>query len=126
MSIKKGRVYSNPLLWNRVNPPLTSLISHKLSINPHKVQFLNLEINVQIKLSYIGGVDEYYWRLIREIEELRGRDWEYKEIADYLNSQGYKSRRGKSFYGSLVERIYKKYLIKMEKEMIKSIEIKEK
>ena len=111
---------------SRINPTLNSLISHKLSINPHKLQLLNLEVNIQIKLSYIGGVDEYYWRLIREIEELRERDWEYKEIANYLNSQGYRSRRGKRFYGSLVERVYKKYLIKLDNEMIRSINVVEK
>ena len=120
-----GRVYSTRLQWNRINPTLTSLISHKLSKTSHKTQFLNLDINIEIKLSYIGGVDEYYWKLIRIIEELLESDWEYKEISEYLNQSGYRSRRGKRFYGSLVERIYKKYLKKIENEMIRNIEIRE-
>ena len=44
---------------------------------------------------------------------------------EYLNQSGYRSRRGKRFYGSLVERIYKKYLKKIENEMIRNIEIRE-
>lgn len=78
---------------------------------------------MQIKLSYLGGGDVYYWKLMGIIEDLRGRNWEYKEIADYLNSLGYSSRRGKTFKSNLVERSYKKYLIKLEKERLQSISV---
>ena len=41
---------------------------------------------MEIKLSYLRGLSEYQWELIRKIEGLRGQDWTYKEIADYLHS----------------------------------------
>ena len=63
---------------------------------------------MEIKLSYLRGLREYQWELIRKIEDLRGQDWTFKEIADYLHSKGYTSSRGKPLSPPLVERMYKK------------------
>ena len=79
---------------------------------------------MEIKLSYLRGVDEYYWEMIRVIEELRRKSWMYKEISDHLKSRGFVSRRGKPLSPQLVERMYKKYLMKLDNESIKDFSIK--
>ena len=78
---------------------------------------------MEIKLSYLRGLTEYQRELIRKIEDLRGQDLTFKEIADYLHSKGYTSSRGKPLSPPLVERMYKKYLKKIENESIKNISL---
>ena len=79
---------------------------------------------MEIKLSYLRGLTEYQWEITRKIEDLRGQDWTYKEIADYLHSKGYTSSRGKSLSPPLVERMYKKYLKKTDNESLKNLSVK--
>ena len=62
--------------------------------------------------------------MIRVIEELRRKSWMYKEISDHLKSRGFVSRRGKPLSPQLVERMYKKYLMKLDNESIKDFSIK--
>ena len=62
--------------------------------------------------------------MIRVIEGLRGKSWMYKEISDHLKSRGFVSRRGKPLSPQLVERMYKKYLMKLDNESIKDFSIK--
>ena len=78
---------------------------------------------MEIKLSYLRGLSEYQWELIRKIEDLRGQDWTYKEIADYLHCKGYTSSRGKPLSSPLVERMYKKYLKKIDSESLKEMSV---
>ena len=101
-----------------------SLISQKLSSTPHEVGSIDVEISVEIKLSYLRGLTEYQGELIRKIEDLRGQEWTYKEIADYLNSKGYVSSRGKPLSPPLVERMYKKYLKKIVNESLKDLSVR--
>ena len=117
-------IWLNRLQWNNLNPTLNSLISHKLSSTPHEVGFIDVEISVEIKLSYLRGLTEYQRELIRKIEDLRGQYWTFKEIADYLHSKGYTSSRGKPLSPPLVERMYKKYLKKIDKESLKDLSIR--
>ena len=119
-----GWVKNNPLQWSRLNPPKSLSTSLKSLLSSHESGVIELEINVEIKLSYIGGVDEYYWELIRNIEEFKRQLWTYKEISDHLHSKGFTSRRGKRISPQLVERMYKKYLKKLDNESIKDISIK--
>ena len=79
---------------------------------------------MEIKLSYLRGLSEYQWELIRKIEDLRGQDWTFKEIADYLHSKGYTSSRGKPLSPPLVERMYKKFLLKKFNESLKDLAIR--
>ena len=62
--------------------------------------------------------------MIRVIEELRGKSWMYKEISDHLKSRGFVSRRGKPLSPQLVERMYKKYLKKIENESLKDLSLR--
>ena len=119
-----GWVKNTPLQWSRLNPPKSLSTSLESLLSSHESGVIELEINVEIKLSYIGGVDEYYWELIRNIEEFKRQLWTYKEISDHLHSKGFTSRRGKRISPQLVERMYKKYLKKLDNESIKDISIK--
>tara|TARA_A200000113_G_scaffold217091_1_gene223110 strand:+ start:660 stop:911 length:252 start_codon:yes stop_codon:yes gene_type:complete len=71
---------------------------------------------VESKLSNLRGLSRYQEELIRLIEEFRGKSWMYREISDYLISRGFKSSRGKDLSPQLVERMYKKYLRKVQRE----------
>ena len=79
---------------------------------------------MEIKLSYLRGLTEYQRELIRKIEDFRGQDWTFKEIADYLHSKGYTSSRGKPLSPPLVERMYKKFLLKKFNESLKDLAIR--
>ena len=102
---------------------LSLLTPFIFSSTPHKRCLIELEIIVDIKLSFIRGVNEYCWEMIRVIEELRGKFWMYKEMPEHLKSRGFVYRRGKPLFPQLVERMYKKCLKKIENEFIKSISI---
>ena len=79
---------------------------------------------MEIKLSYLRGLSEYQWELIRKIEDLRGQDWTFKEIADYLHSKGYTSSRGKPLSPPLVERMYKSFLKRKDNERLKDLRVR--
>ena len=48
--------------------------------------------------------------------DLREKSWTFKDISKYLISKGYRSTRDKELSPQLVERMYKKYLKKTERE----------
>ena len=75
-----------------------------------------MEISVDIKLSFLGGLSRYQENLIEIIKELREYSWTYKDISTHLISKGYRSTRDKELSPQLVERMYKKYLKKIERE----------
>ena len=126
--VKKGEIHNvatDTLLQSSSDSNISSLLTPLLfPSTPYKSEFIELEINIEIKLSYIRGVNEYYWELIRNIEEFKRQSWTYKEISDHLHSRGFTSRRGKRMSPQLVERMYKKYLKKLDNESIKDISIK--
>ena len=111
-----NRFKLSPLQWSKFKRQLSSSILHELSISSHKNKKLNLNISVEIKLSYLNGLSRYQEELIRNIEELRGKSWMFKDISDFLKSKNFKSSRGKEISPQLVERMYKKYLKKIERE----------
>lgn len=115
MSINR-EILRNRLQWNKFAVLFSSLISHELSISPHKPGDFKVVISVESKLSNLRGLSRYQEELIRLIEEFRGKSWMYREISDYLISQGFKSSRGKDLSPQLVERMYKKYLRKVQRE----------
>ena len=106
----------SPLQWSKFGRQFSLLILHQLSINPHKVKNINVVISIDSKLSFLNGLSRYQEELIRHIEELREKSWTYKDISEYLISKGYRSTRDKELSPQLVERMYKKYLKKTERE----------
>ena len=71
---------------------------------------------MDIKLSFLGGLSRYQENLIEIIKELRENSWTFKDISEFLISKGYRSTRDKELSPQLVERMYKKYLKKIERE----------
>ena len=71
---------------------------------------------MDIKLSFLGGLSRYQENLIEVIKKLREYSWTYKDISTHLISKGYRSTRDKELSPQLVERMYKKYLKKTERE----------
>ena len=102
--------------WSKFIRTFPLLILHKLSINPLKVKKLNVVISVNSKLSFLRGLSRYQENLIEIIKELREYSWTYKDISTHLISKGYRSTRDKELSPQLVERMYKKYLKKIERE----------
>ena len=123
MTIERSYKLS-PLQWSKFIRTFPLLILHQLSINPHKVKNISVEISLEIKLSYLRGLSRYQEELIRVIEELRGESRTYKDISDLLKSKNFKSSRGKELSPQLVERMYKKYLRKIERENFIDISLK--
>ena len=106
----------NRLQWNRFEITFISLILHQLLINPYKLKKFNPKISVKFKPSYINSYSVYQGEIIGIIRRLRENHKTFKEISNYLNTKNYKSIRNKKFSPSLIERIYKKYLIKLDRE----------
>jgi len=104
------------LQWNKSKSSFTLLILHKLSINPLELKNLDLVFSIKFKPSFVNGLSRYQEELIRVIEELREESRTFKEISEYLKSKGYRSTRDKELSPQLVERMYKKYLKKIERE----------
>jgi len=105
-----------PLQWSKSTSTFTSIILHQLLINPHKLKNFKLNISIKFKPSYINSYSEYQKELIGVIKKLRGNHKTFKEIANHLNTKNYKSIRNKRFTPQLIFGIYKKHLIKLERE----------
>ena len=67
----------------------------------------------KLKLGYLGSYGVYQETLGEDIKGEKGKMGGcYKEIASYLNDRGFKSSRGRVLSATLVERMYKKLLLK--------------
>ena len=107
-------ISQNQSRWSKFNRSFPLLILHELSISSHKPKYINVVISLDIKLSFLRGLSRYQENLIEIIKNLRGNSWTYKDISEYLVSKGYRSSRGKDLSPKLVERMYTKYLKKIE------------
>jgi len=65
----------------------------------------------------------YQETLGEDIRRLRENGWMYKEISHYLTERGYMSSRGRVLKANLVERMYKKLLLKRKREGERNMEI---
>ena len=111
------------LQWNRFEITFISLILHQLLINPLNLKNIKLNISVKFKPSYINSYSEYQGEIIGIIRRLREDNKTFKEIANILNSKNYRSIRNKQFTPQLIFGIYKKHLIKLERECEMSVEV---
>ena len=77
----------------------------------------------KLKLGYLGSYGVYQETLGEDIKRLRENGWMYKEISQYLTERGYMSSRGRVLKANLVERMYKKLLLKRKREGERNMEI---
>ena len=72
---------------------------------------LKFTLTSKLKLGFLGNYGVYQETLGEDIREKRENGW-MLEIASYLNDRGFKSSRGRVLSAKLVERMYKKLLLK--------------
>lgn len=109
-------VYLNRLQWSKANRIISLSILHQLLINPYKLKNHKQNISIKFKPSYINSYSMYQKEIIGIIRRLREDNKSFIEISKVLNSKKYKSIRNKQFTPPLIERIYKKHLIKIKRE----------
>jgi len=113
----------NRLQWNRFEITFISSILQQLLLNPHKLKNFKPKISIKFKPSFINSYSRYQEEIIGIIRRLREDNKTFKEIANILNSKNYKSIRNKQFTPQLIFGIYKKHLIKLEREFEMEIEL---
>ena len=104
--------------WNRLRAISLSSFLLNLPDFPYKdtpEYTLKFTLISKLKLGYLGSYGVYQETLGEDIREKRENGW-MLEIASYLNDRGFKSSRGRVLSATLVERMYKKLLLKRERE----------
>ena len=70
--------------------------------------FLTFRLSVRASHLWTAPYSEYQQFLYDTISEFRQKEWNYTQIANWLNENNYKTARGKKFQGSHVHSIVKK------------------
>ena len=76
---------------------------------------LGCDIYITTRQLIVVHLNEEWEQLLELIWKLHTDRMESKEIAHYLNTQGYKQRRTEKFYGNSVWGILKKYKIRKQR-----------
>ena len=74
--------------------------------------FLTFRLSVRASHLWTAPYSEYQQFLYDTINEFRQKEWNYTQIANWLNENNYKTARGKKFQGSHVHSIVKKKRIR--------------
>ena len=70
--------------------------------------YLTFVLSVRVTHLWVAPYSEYQQFLFVTINDLREKGWNYRQIADWLNQNDYKTPRGKMFHGSHAHSIVKK------------------
>ena len=70
--------------------------------------YLTFVLPVRVTHLWVAPYSEYQQFLFVTINDLREKGWNYQEIADWFNSNDYKTTRGKKFFHSSAQSIVKK------------------
>ena len=70
--------------------------------------YLTFVLSVRVTHLWVASYSEYQQFLYVTINDLREKGWNYRQIADWLNQNDYKTSRGKMFHGSHAHSIVKK------------------
>jgi len=70
--------------------------------------FFTFTVEVRISNLWVAPYSQYQQFLYDTICGFREKGWNYQEIADWFNSNDYKTARGKKFYNSSCQSIVKK------------------
>ena len=74
--------------------------------------FLTFRLSVRASHLWTAPYSEYQQFLYDTISEFRQKEWNYTQIANWLNENNYKTPRGKKFQGSHAHSIVKKKRIR--------------
>ena len=70
--------------------------------------YLTFVLSVRVTHLWVAPYTQYQQFLFVTISDLREKGWNYRQIADWLNLNEYKTPRGKRFHGSHAHSIVKK------------------
>ena len=70
--------------------------------------YLTFVLSVRVTHLWVAPYSEYQQFLFVTINDLREKGWNYRQIADWLNQNDYRTPRGKVFHGSHAHSIVKK------------------
>ena len=70
--------------------------------------FFTFTVEVRFTNLWVAHYSQYQQFLFVTINDLREKGWNYRQIADWLNQNDYKTPRGKMFHGSHAHSIVKK------------------
>jgi len=70
--------------------------------------YLTFVLSVRATHLWVAPYTEYQQFLFVTINDLREKGWNYRQIADWLNQNDYRTPRGKMFHGSHAHSIVKK------------------
>ena len=70
--------------------------------------YLTFVLSVRVTHLWVAPYTQYQEFLFVTINDLREKGWNYRQIADWLNQNDYKTPRGKMFHGSHAHSIVKK------------------
>ena len=70
--------------------------------------YLTFVLSVRVTHLWVAPYTEYQQFLFVTITDLREKGWNYRQIAEWLNQNDYKTPRGKMFHGSHAHSIVKK------------------
>ena len=70
--------------------------------------YLPFVLSVRATHLWVAPYTQYQQFLYDTINDLRQKGWNYRQIADWLNQNDYKTSRGKMFHGSHAHSIVKK------------------
>ena len=77
--------------------------------NPQNTEvFLTFVLSVRVTHLWVAPYSEYQQFLFVTINDFREKGWNYRQIADWLNQNDYRTPRGKMFHGSHAHSIVKK------------------
>ena len=74
--------------------------------------YLTFVLSVRVTHLWVAPYTAYQQFLFVTINDLREKGWNYRQIADWLNQNEYKTPRGKKFQGSHAHSIVKKKRIR--------------
>jgi len=70
--------------------------------------YFTFTVEVRFSNLWVAPYSSYQQFLFVTINDLREKGWNYRQIADWLNQNDYKTPRGKMFHGSHAHSIVKK------------------
>ena len=70
--------------------------------------YLTFVLSVRVTHLWVAPYTQYQQFLFVTVNDLREKGWNYRKIADWLNSNDYKTPRGNMFHGSHAHSIVKK------------------
>ena len=84
----------------------------KSSTKSHTEIYLIFHLKVRASHLWVASYNEYQHFLFETITDFREKGWNFQQIADWMNENGYSTARGKRFRNAHAHSIVKKKTIR--------------